>query len=122
MTKDVDTVTPRQKLIHVKRIYEKLDFHRHIPVVDNYLLTGMISLIDFMRFIGDASLDDNDPIYQNQIVEEVMTSNPVSISPDTSIQEAARIFSAGTFHSLPVTDDDNMLGILTSSDVLKYIS
>ena len=48
MTKNVVTVSSSQKLVDVKHIFEKKEFHHHIPVVDNEILTGIISLIDFI--------------------------------------------------------------------------
>ena len=48
MTKNVVCVSPNQKILDVKHIFEKKHFHHHIPVTENNKLMGMISLIDFM--------------------------------------------------------------------------
>ena len=62
MTKNVVCVSPEQNLIDVKHIYEKKDFHHHIPVVENNKLIGMVSLIDFMYHISGAGINDDNKI------------------------------------------------------------
>ena len=69
MTKEVKCVSSAQKLIDVKHIYEKRNFHHHIPVTENDKLIGMVSLIDFMRRIGDANLDDSNQVYNEVTVK-----------------------------------------------------
>jgi len=121
MTTEVNKVTPDQKIIDIKHLYEKSDFHSHIPVTENDKLVGIISLINFMRAIHDASLDDNELVYNTISVREIMTSNPVSVSPNTSIREVIEILSEGNFHSIIVATDGRVDGIITTTDLLKQI-
>ncbi len=121
MTKDVTVVTPSQLLLDLKHIYEKLDFHSHVPVVENDRLVGIVSLINFMHAIGNATLDENESVYQNKRVSEIMTLNPVTISPNATIKEAARILSSGDFHSLIVAENGVVKGIITTTDILRQI-
>ena len=50
-----------------------------------------------------------------------MAKVPLSISPDTTIKEAAEILAGQTFHSLPVTENGSLVGMLTTTDLLKYL-
>lgn len=121
MTTAVNSVTPDQKIIDIKHLYEKPEFHSHIPVTENDKLVGIISLINFMRAIHDASLDDNETVYNTISVREIMTPNPSSVSPDTSIRKVTEILSEGDFHSLIIASEGRVEGIITTTDLLKQI-
>ncbi|MDX1350182.1 MAG: CBS domain-containing protein [Putridiphycobacter sp.] len=121
MTKDVECVTPSEKLLVVKHIYEKRNFHQHIPVVDNEKLVGMVSLVDFMRKIGGADLDDNNPAYHQYTVKDIMSSNPVSTDISVTVADVARVLSKGEFHALPITENEKVVGIVSTADILRFV-
>jgi len=50
-----------------------------------------------------------------------MTSKPRSVSPDSTIREVAEIFSEEEYHALPVIEDGQLKGIVTTTDVIKYM-
>ena len=54
-------------------------------------------------------------------IEQVMVKNVVSVSSNTSIKEVAEIFATKEFHALPVVDDDVLVGIVTTTDLIKYL-
>ena len=73
MTKNVVCVSPEQLILDVKHIYEKKDFHHHIPVTENGKLVGMISLIDFMYNIKGAGINDDNIVKAAfPILEQIM--------------------------------------------------
>ena len=49
-----------------------------------------------------------------------MTKLPMFLSPEDSIGLAADIFMANKFHALPVVDDNQLIGIITTHDLLAY--
>ncbi len=119
MTKEVCSLTPNHLLLDVKHIFEKKLFHHHIPIVTDKKLVGMVSLIDFMRKIGSASLDDGDPVYQTP-VNQIMTLNPYKINADRSIKDAIELLLSASIHALVVTNDENeVVGMLSTKDFLK---
>ncbi len=120
MTTNVKCVEPNQKIIDLKHIYEQQKFHHHIPVIENNKLIGMVSLIDFMRAIHTASLDDNEQVYHTIEVKDIMSSNPVTILENTSIKEATALLAKGEFHSLVVAENNEVKGIVTTADLLNY--
>ena len=120
MTKHVVSVIPTQKLVDVKHIFEKQEFHHHIPVVDNGKLKGMISLIDFMYAIKNASLNDNEEEYQNLMVKDIMSAHPVSKPSSCSISDVAGELAKGRVHAIVIADDGNIKGIVSTADVLRY--
>ncbi|MBD3638745.1 MAG: CBS domain-containing protein [Crocinitomicaceae bacterium] len=120
MTKDVECVNPEQKILDVKHIYEKRDFHHHIPVVEDGFLVGMVSLIDFMRKIQDATLDDNESVYHDLTVRDIMFGNPSAVSSDTTIKLVAEELALGNVHALVVADDKVVKGIVSTADIISF--
>lgn len=120
MTKNVVCVSPNQKILDVKHIFEKRDFHHHIPVTENNKLIGMISLIDFMYKIEGAGLDDNNDVYNKLVVKDIMTTNPYFSDPNQSIEDVATELSKGRYRAIPIVDDKKIVGIVSTADIIKF--
>ncbi|MBP6550957.1 MAG: CBS domain-containing protein [Flavobacterium sp.] len=125
MTKNViklhlaDDLTKAEKLFKHNKI-------RHIPVVDGNKIVGMLSYTDLLRISFADAVDDNDTIVDASVynlftVEQVMAKKLVTISPDTTIRETAEILSTKEFHALPVCLGDLLVGIVTTTDLIKYL-
>jgi CBS domain-containing protein len=108
-------------LIDLKHIYEKQSFHSHIPVTENGKLVGMISLIDFMRAVSYATLDDNEAVYHEKKVSDIMSIHPVSVPDNSTIKEIAELLSKGDFHSVVLTHNDTISGIVTTTDLVRLL-
>lgn len=120
MTSPVECVMPNQKIIDLKHIYESQHFHHHIPVTENGQLVGMVSLIDFMRAISYASLDDNEAVYSSKTVSDIMSIHPVGIDESSKISVVANLLSKGEFNSVVITKDNHVIGIVTTTDLIRY--
>lgn len=121
MTKEVVCVSPDQKILDIKHIYEKKDFHHHIPVTKEGNLVGIISLVDFMYRIQGAGLDDSDAVYTTLSAGEIMTSNPATLGPEATIEEAAEILASGRYRALPIVENKAIVGIVTTADIIRYL-
>jgi CBS domain-containing protein len=53
---------------------------------------------------------------------DMMTSDPDTVSPDTSVQEAARIIHESGHNRLPVVEDGRLIGVVTRLDVLGALA
>ena len=114
MSKDIVTIDPTKTLYEAEALFKKHHI-RHIPVVEGRKLIGVLSLTDLLR-ISFADLSDD-----MFTIPQVMAKVPLSISPDTTIKEAAEILAGQTFHALPVTENGNLVGMLTTTDLIKYL-
>jgi acetoin utilization protein AcuB len=121
MTVEVATATKEQKLVDIKHLYEKTPFHHHIPVVEGNKVVGMVSLVDFMRAIGNATLNDNDQVYQNLTVKDIMSSSPLMIKSNTPIKKVAKDLSKGDVHAFIVADNHELKGIISYTDIIRYL-
>ena len=97
MTKNVVKLNLSDDLTKAEMLFKKHKI-RHIPVVSSNKILGMLSYTDLLRIsFADAIDDDEDivdtTVYNMFTVEQVMAKKIVSISPDTTIKEAAEILS-----------------------------
>ncbi len=98
---------------------------RHIPVLEKRKLIGIISKNDINRlsfgalFENQANADEG--VLDMLTIDQVMTAHPTVIGPDVSIKEVAEIFATQDFHSLPVVEKEAIVGIVTSTDVIRYM-
>ncbi|MDY2586964.1 CBS domain-containing protein [Winogradskyella aquimaris] len=120
MTKNVVCVSPNQKILDVKHIYEKNKFHHHIPVIENKKLVGMLSLIDFMYHIKGAGLDDGEEVYNTLSVKDIMSPNPYTVGSDTAIDDVAEELSKGRYRAIPILENDTLVGIVSTADIIKH--
>ena len=120
MTKNLVTVTRMQKLIDVKHIFEKKNFHHHLPVAENGILKGMISLMDYLYAIKKASLDDYDKIYHHLCAKDIMREQPVIFSSSSTLKDVANELAKGAVHAIIIADEGNLKGIVSIADVIRY--
>ena len=100
---------------------------RHIPVVDGNTILGMLSYSDLLRISYVDPFDDENEnvpvmIYNLFNISQVMTKNPITISPETTIKEAAEILAKNEFHALPVCEGNLLVGIITTTDLIRYLT
>lgn len=125
MTSPVITIdTLKHSLNDAKRIFSK-EGVRHIPVVEAGKLRGIISKNDMNRLtfgaMFDSQSDADEAVLEMLSIEQVMTAHPRVVQINASVREVAEIFAKEDFHSLPVVTDDDLVGIVTSTDVIKYM-
>lgn len=98
---------------------------RHIPVVTGNKIEGMLSYTDLLRISFADAVEEDEvvdvTVYNMFTIDQVMTKKLVTISPETTIKHAAEILSTQEFHALPVVENDLLVGILTTTDVIKYL-
>jgi len=121
MTGKPETLAPDNLLLDVKHIFEKQNFHHHIPVTQNDELVGMVSLIDFVRVIGGAGLDDSETVYSSRKVKDIMSISPLSVEPGTSAEIVANILAKGEVHALAVCENKRLVGIISTADIIRFL-
>ena len=123
MTKSVVTVNQNDDL---RKVVEKLKSNsiRHIPVVNGKVVVGIISRTDVNRLTFGALFDGQEGVDEAILdmlsISQVMTSKPRTLPSDTIIKDLAEVFAKEDFHALPVVDNGELKGIVTTTDVIKY--
>ena len=85
-------------------------------VMDNNRLVGIVSERDYARkviLVGKSS--------KSTQVAEIMTADPVSVTPHQSVDECLAIMTARGFRHLPVVDGDEVVGVLSLGDLVRSI-
>lgn len=98
---------------------------RHLPVIDGKKIVGILSYTDLLRISYADVVDEDDEtvesiVYDMFTLPQVMTRVPETVSPDTTIKEAATLLSVRDYHALPVVKNGELVGIVTTTDLLKY--
>jgi CBS domain-containing protein len=125
MTKNVIKLNLTDDLTKAEMLFKK-NHIRHIPVVNSSKIIGMLSYTDLLRISFVDAVDDEDEVvdvtvYNMFTVEQVMAKKLVTVSPETTIKEVAEILSSREFHALPVVEGDLLVGIVTTTDIIKYL-
>lgn len=125
MTENVLTCDLGQNpgLREVRDVLEENDI-RHIPVVHGNDLKGIISMTDIQRIsfggnFGQGEVDD--AIFDMLTVERVMSHNVETVDADTTIKEVAEKLAEGEFNALPITKENKVVGIVTTTDLINYL-
>jgi len=123
MTKNPITVKPDTPVSEAQYLMRKEKVHR-FPVVDKDLkLKGIVTEKDLLYATPSpaTTLDVYEMSYllSKLKVDEVMTTELVSVTEDTPIEEAARVLVDNNIGGLPVLRDGKLVGIITESDLFK---
>lgn len=114
MTPDIVTVTPDTHVEEAVDILLEKNIGSLVVVDDDNELAGVITSNDFLNVVSEASFDDD------ATVSNFMSDEVVTIKPDDSIQTAAaRMITNGISH-LPVEDNEEVVGMLSTTDVTAY--
>lgn len=124
MTKKVITLTPDDR---VDRLFFLFNFEniRHVPVIAGKgKLVGMVSDRDLKKVLGAPRKqlerpDGTSLTVSTRAVKTIMRREPYSIDPEASAADAAAIMVKKRFGALPVVSKGKLVGIITSTDILK---
>lgn len=125
MTKKLVTLTLEDNLFTAEKLFKEHHI-RHIPIVRDNHIIGMLGLTDLDRisFLDAYDADEiqiDNAIYNMLSIEQVMVKNVVKINSKTTIKEVAEILSKNEIHALPVVDNTELVGIVTTTDLLLYL-
>ncbi len=114
MTSKLITLGPGQTLGEAREIFITKRIH-HIPIVDGTKLVGLITSWDLFKTGLSAEQ------YHNKKITDVMTTKLAVLEPDDKIGSVAEVLMEHLFHAIPIVDaDHNLVGIVTSYDLLRY--
>lgn len=126
MSRKLEFVAPDDLIETVRHIFEKRGFH-HVPVVEHGHLIGIVSYTDYLKVIQEIFADSQDRRADEKRlltmpVKEIMTADPICLSPEDGVEKAVQIFKTHPFHALPVIETDRkIVGILTTYDMMKVM-
>jgi CBS domain-containing protein len=115
MTTDLFTLRP-DDLVDLAASVMDWRHIRHVPVEDNNgRLVGLVTHRGLLRLMSGGALSNRE---DSLTVREIMKANPTSVSSTTPSLEAIEIMRSSKIGCLPVVDDGQLVGIVTSYDFL----
>ncbi len=126
MSKPVITVDKNDSMKEATRLFKENNI-RILPVMDRENLVGVVTDRDLKRAsASDAtSLEIHELLYLlTQIkIKEVMTQNPITVTPDFSVEETAQLLLKNKISAVPVVDENGrVVGIITQTDLFKVLT
>jgi CBS domain-containing membrane protein len=127
MTSDVTTLRRNEKLTVASDIMQ-LGRIRHLPVLDDdgQEVVGIVSQRDLFRGALARALGYGQSaqrkLMDTLVVKEVMITDIVTTSPDTALDEAAKILMERKIGCLPVVENRRLVGILTEADFVALVA
>ncbi len=125
MTREVITVDPEKTVFEAQELMADNTI-RHLPVIDaNQQFIGIVTDRDIRsalpyNFIKDSCTEEQREEICALTVKDIMTRDPITISPTYTIQDALLMIQNARVGALPVVDDDGQLsGILSVRDLLR---
>lgn len=122
MTVDPVTVGPQDSLQKVVELFRRRDI-RAVPVLEEGKLIGIVTDRDVRQVAPAYPLfRDEDEIRrytENLTVTAAMTADPMTIASNAPLVEAAKILETYRISSLPVVDNQKLVGILSVTDLLR---
>ena len=124
MTKNVATVQVSDDLHDVIDLVKK-NHIRHVPVLEGHDVVGIISSTDINRLTFSSLFENqegaDEAILEMLSISQVMTQKPRTVEAALSIREVAEILASEEYHALPVIENGQLVGIVTTTDVIKYL-
>ena len=125
MTDVVITVNEDNTLLEAKELFRKYKI-RHLPVLKEEKLVGILSLTDLQRIsfatiLGNGEMTADSAMLETFIVGQIMRKEPVTVDKAQSIAEVAEILAEKEFHALPVLEGNKLVGIVTTTDLIRYM-
>jgi acetoin utilization protein AcuB len=111
MVKNPITVTKDQTIQECVDLMKEHSI-RHLPVVENKKLSGLVTESNLRQVFLASMIEDLK-------LEDVMIRDPITVTPDTEIEDAAKLIYHNKIGGLPVVDnDDQVVGIITVADLV----
>ncbi|PYV10392.1 MAG: hypothetical protein DMG23_07825 [Acidobacteria bacterium] len=124
MTTKVTSLEETDTLLDASMIFVRTTY-RHIPVVRDKHLVGIVTERDVKQFVPTLLTKVTPEEYNRALettpISRVMTRDPVTVEPDQSIFEAATILYKKRVGLLPVLQNGELVGVISTTDMLKLL-
>jgi len=113
MTHDPITVNAQLTLAQAEKMLREHNI-RHLPVLEGGKLIGVVSDRDLKMILGFKDVDAN-----RVTVEEACTFDPITVSPESNLDDVVSLMAEKKIGSVLVTDNNKLVGIYTWVDALR---
>ena len=98
---------------------------RHLPIVEDGKLVGLVSARDLFG-AADSQIfglrqKTKSALLKTVLIKEIMKTRLITVKPETDIKEAAHLMASHKIGCLPVLSEGSLVGLVTTTDVLRYL-
>ena len=124
MTTDLTTLQEDEPLLDATLIFARASF-RHIPIMKGNQLVGIVTERDLKHYtpsiLSGIAPEEYNRLMATTPLSKIMTRNPMTIEPGKTVYEAAQILFDHRIGCLPVVENGELKGIITTTDMLKLL-
>ncbi len=121
MTAPIYVIERNEPIQRARNLMFKYGIGR-IPVLDGGKLVGIVTKYDITNRINQAAPEWRRRPIDKVPIQVVMTEKPITIFPDATMPQAAELMIENEISGLPVEKDGELLGMITTRDMIKYFS
>jgi len=125
MTAEPETLDVSSTLLDAALLLRRARL-RHIPILEDNRLVGILTDGDVARFtpsmLTPLTPQEYNRIFEETPVTKIMTRDPIFTAPNVPLIEAVRLLQENRLGCLPVLDGGQLVGIITTSDMLRLLS
>jgi acetoin utilization protein AcuB len=111
MSQKIVTIAPDKRVGQALKLMQKHQI-RHVPVLEGDRMVGWITSRDLREVLLASMLEEIK-------VGDVMVQAPLSVTPDTEVEEAARLIHEHKIGGMPVMEGDKLVGVITMLDLIS---
>lgn len=124
MSNTLDVVSPGAQLHEALTRMNRAGY-RHLPVVANDKLVGIITDRDIRLAVNSPFVDADADLTRESIldgirVDDCMTPDPQCVSSKTPLHEVADLLTLNKFGAMPVVDEGKLVGMISYIDFLRH--
>lgn len=93
-----------------------------LPVMDGGRLVGIVTKYDITNRLNQAAPEWRRRPIDRVPIQVVMTESPITIFPDATMPQAAQLMTENSISGIPVERDGELVGMITSRDMVRYFS
>ncbi|OPX58722.1 MAG: Inosine-5'-monophosphate dehydrogenase [Methanobacterium sp. PtaB.Bin024] len=120
MNENVILVEENEQVSHARNLMLKHGYSRILVVNQEGKPVGILTEKDLIRKMRSNGPKWKRRTIDNISIHRIMTPNPVTISPFKEVREAVELMIKNDISSVPVVDEDEIVGIVTKSDLMEF--
>ena len=122
MNEEIITIKENEQVSHARNLMLKYGYSRILVVNQEAKLAGIVTEKDLTRKMRAKGPKWKRRPIDKISIHRIMTPNPLTISPHRELREAVELMIKNNISSLPVVDEEEIVGIITKGELIEFYS
>ena len=124
MTTEVTSLQESDTLLDATMVFVRSTL-RHLPILRGKILVGIVTERDVKQYapsiLSGISSEEYNRVMETTPLARVMTRDPLTMRPEQPVAEAAQLLTTKRIGCLPVVENGELMGIITTTDMMKLL-